>query len=204
LILLKSTIRIFRDKLIYCNRFLFFLVIEISWQSEVESLFRKLKPVVPNIDALWLAYNTQTDSRSRAEIIGILYSLASKYLNETYDKKILLSLPDKEIIDGEYKLGSVIYGDREYYPFGLRENEWLRHLGIFGTTGAGKTNSAFLLLRELNRNGKPFLIFDWKRNYRDLLSIREFEDLKVYTIGREISPLSFNPLIPPEGSNPRS
>jgi len=38
----------------------------MSWQDEVESLFRKLKPVLgKEIDALWLAYNTQTDARSR-------------------------------------------------------------------------------------------------------------------------------------------
>jgi len=177
----------------------------MTWQNEVEALFRKLKPILgKQIDSLWLAYNTQTDSRSRAEILGILWSLASKYLDETYDKKILLSLPDKDVIAGEYELGKVVYGNREFYPFGLRENEWLRHIGIFGTTGSGKTNCAFLLLLELVRNKKPFLIFDWKRNYRDLLVMDEFKDSKIFTIGREISPLSFNPLIPPEGTNPRS
>ena len=177
----------------------------MTWQDEVESLFRKLKPVLgEEIDSLWLAYNTQTDSRSRAEILGILWSLASKYLDETYDKKILLSLPEEEIISGEYKLGKVVYGDQEYYPFGLRENEWLRHIGIFGTTGSGKTNCSFILLWNLLKNKKPFLIFDWKRNYRDLLAFEEFKHMKIYTIGREISPLFFNPLIPPENTNPQS
>jgi len=177
----------------------------MTFQDEVESLFRKLKPVLgKQIDSLWLAYNTQTDSRSRAEIIGILWSLASKYLDETFDKKVLLSPPEKEVIEGEYKLGKVVYGDQEYYPFGLRENEWLRHIGIFGTTGSGKTNCAFILLWNLIKKKKPFLIFDWKRNYRDLLAFKEFKDMKVYTIGREISPLFFNPLIPPENINPQS
>lgn len=177
----------------------------MTWQNEVESLFRKLKPVLgKQIDSLWLAYNTQTDSRSRAEIVGILYSLASKYLDETYDKKLLLSLPEKEIIDGEYKLGKVVYGDQGYYPFGLREDEWLRHIGIFGTTGSGKTNCAFLLLWNLVKKKKPFLIFDWKRNYRDLLVFEEFKETKIYTIGRDISPFFFNPLIPPDNTNPRS
>lgn len=176
-----------------------------TFQDEVEGLFRKLKPVLgKQIDSLWLTYNTQTDHRSRAEIVGILWSLASKYLDETYDKKILLSLPDKEIIEGEYKLGKVVYGDREFYPFGLRENEWLRHIGIFGTTGSGKTNCAFILLWNLKRKKKPFLIFDWKRNYRDLLAFDEFQNIKTYTIGREASPLFFNPLIPPRNTNPRS
>jgi len=177
----------------------------MPWQDEVEGLFRKLKPVLgKEIDALWLAYNTQTDSRSRAEIVGILYSLASKYLDETFDKKLLLSVPDKEIIDGEYRLGQVIYAGEELYPFALRENEWLRHVGIFGTTGSGKTNCAFLLLRELAAKKKPFLIFDWKRNYRDLIFFDEFRGLKIHTVGRDIAPLFFNPLIPPEGTQPET
>ena len=177
----------------------------MTWQNEVESLFRKLKPVLgKEIDTLWLAYNTQTDSRSRAEIVGILYSLASKYLDETFDRKLLLSVPDADVILGEYELGNVVYAGQECHPFGIRENEWLRHVAIFGTTGSGKTNCAFLLLRELASKKKPFMIFDWKRNYRDLLALPEFKGLKVYTIGRELSPLLFNPLIPPEGTNPQT
>ena len=177
----------------------------MAWQNEVEDLFRKLKPVLgKEIDALWLAYNTQTDARSRQEIVGILYSLASKYLDETFDKKLLLSVPEADIADGEYRLGQVIYAGEELHPFGLREDEWLRHVGIFGTTGSGKTNCAFLLLRELAAKKKPFLIFDWKRNYRDLLTLDEFKGTRIYTIGRNVSPLFFNPLIPPEGTQPET
>jgi len=176
----------------------------MAWQDEVEGLFRKLKPVLgKEIDALWLAYNTQTDARSRQEIVGILYSLASKYLDETFDKKLLLSVPEGDVADGEYRLGQVIYAGEELHPFGLREDEWLRHVGIFGTTGSGKTNCAFLLLRELAAKKKPFLIFDWKRNYRDLLSLASFEGLKIYTVGRDIAPLFFNPMIPPAGTKPQ-
>jgi len=174
----------------------------MAFQEEVEALFRKLKPVLgKEIDALWLAYNTQTDSRSRQEIVGILYSLASKYLDETFDKKLLLSVPEAGVAEGEYGLGQVVYAGEELYPFGLREDEWLRHVGIFGTTGSGKTNCAFVLLSILRRMGKPFLVFDWKRNYRDLLALPDFEPLKVYTVGREESPLLFNPLIPPPGTS---
>jgi len=174
----------------------------MAWQNEVEALFRKLKPVLgKEIDALWLAYNTQTDSRSRQEIVGILYSLASKYLDETFDKKLLLSVPEADVADGGYRLGKVVYAGEELHPFGLREDEWLRHVGIFGTTGSGKTNCAFLLLRELAAKKKPFLIFDWKRNYRDLLALEGFSGLKVYTIGREDCPLFFNPLVPPPGTS---
>ena len=173
----------------------------MAFQDEIEALFRKLKPLLgEEADALWIAYNTQTDLRSKAEIAGLLYSLASKYLNETYEKRLLLNVPDEKEIDGEYRLGNVVYSGKELYPFGLRENEWLRHAAIFGTTGSGKTNCAFLILRELARRGKPFLVFDWKRNYRDLIMLDEFKDVKVYTVGRDASPFYFNPLVPPPGT----
>jgi hypothetical protein len=47
--------------------------------------------------------------------------------------------------------------------------------------------------------GKPFLVFDWKRNYRDLLTLPEFSELHVFTVGRSVAPVRFNPLIPPPG-----
>ena len=51
---------------------------------------------------------------------------------------------------------------------------------------------------------QPFLVFDWKRNYRDLLALPGYEDIAVYTVGRSIAPLSFNPLIPPPETPPRT
>jgi len=95
---------------------------------------------------------------------------------------------------GDYPLGHVLYCGKQLYPFGLRENEWIQHMAILGRSGGGKTNLGFQLLTELKRKGKPFLVFDWKRNYRDLLALPEFRDVEVYTIGRNIAPLTFNPL----------
>jgi len=31
------------------------------------------------------------------------------------------------------------------YDFGLREKEWIQHVGVFGRSGAGKTNAGFLI-----------------------------------------------------------
>ena len=36
--------------------------------------------------------------------------------------------------------------------------------------GSGKTTLAMRLLKEICNHDKPFLIFDYKRNYRDLLN----------------------------------
>ncbi|MGC9335125.1 MAG: ATP-binding protein, partial [Anaerolineae bacterium] len=59
-------------------------------------------------------------------------------------------------------------------------------------------------LQVLVQHEKPFLVFDWKRNYRDLLTRPEFRDVAVYTIGRDVAPLQFNPLIPPPGTDPKT
>ena len=46
--------------------------------------------------------------------------------------------------------------------------------------------------------GIKIVAMDWKRYYRDLLQLHP--DLRVYTIGRKVSPFRFNPLIPPPGA----
>jgi len=97
-------------------------------------------------------------------------------------------------------VGMIHYGQEGFYPFGLREAEFIQHIGIFGRSGSGKTNLAYLLLRGLVQAGKPFLVFDWKRNYRDLVGESTFSDLTVFTVGREVAPFRFNPLIPPLGT----
>ena len=112
--------------------------------------------------------------------------------------------PDPASADGSYNLGTIMFAGRAIGSFGLREDEWIQHVGVFGRSGAGKTNAGYLILRELVRHGKPFLVFDWKRNYRDLIAMPDFEDVEVYTIGRRIAPLSFNPLIPPPGTPPKT
>jgi len=43
-------------------------------------------------------------------------------------------------------------------------------------------------------------VFDWKRNYRDLTALPEFSNLLIFTVGRDIAPFRFNPLVPPPGT----
>lgn len=112
-----------------------------------------------------------------------------------------LSLPQASQAAGAYVLGTVMAGDRPLYPFGVREDEFIQHMAIFGRSGAGKTNTIALLLRELVCHEVPFMIFDWKRNYRDCLAQPIPIPMEVYTVGRPIHPLRFNPLIPPPGTD---
>ena len=127
----------------------------------------------------------------------------AKHLQKPYStKQVLLEPPPPEQSCGDYPLGTVLYGTREFGTFGLRHEEWIQHVGIFGRTGSGKTNVGFLIAKELLARGIPILVFDWKRNYRDLLQLADPGQLAVYTVGRNVAPFAFNPLIPPEGTKP--
>ena len=171
---------------------------------DVEETFKKLKPILgkDKLENLWLEYLIYPEHRR--EIEGIMKALEVKYLNENMEKKnILLIPPSKESTKGEYALGTVYYGNKPFWPFGIKEDEWIQHMAIFGRTGSGKTNVGFLIIKNLVEKNKPFLIFDWKRNYRDLLNLApQQKELLVFTVGRDIAPFYFNPLIPPKGTLP--
>jgi len=170
---------------------------------ELEEKIKKLKPILGDkkIEALWIEYLIYPEQRR--EIEGIINALYMKHLGQDHQNQgIFLIPPSEDKVRGEYQLGTVHYGDKPYYSFGLREDDWIQHVGIFGRTGSGKTNVGFLIVNGLKEKEKPFLIFDWKRNYRDLIESPEFKDLTVFTVGREISPFFFNPLIPPKGTLP--
>ena len=170
---------------------------------EIQEICRQLKPIIgTKADRYWLAYLTEDQDGKRNIDIAIRL-LAVKHLGLAVDNpQTFLSVPPRELAEGEYPMGTIRYSDKDYYPFGLREDEWIQHVAIFGRSGAGKTNTVFVLLNDLLVKKKPFLIFDWKRNYRDLLAISD-EKILVYTVGRDTSPLVFNPLIPPAGTDPK-
>jgi len=170
-----------------------------------EDLFRKLKPVYgERIDKLWRAYLLE-DSEGREEIERILNHLYLKAFSDKVDNhKVLFVPPSKEVLDGEYPVGKVIYNDKEFGTFCLREDEWIQHLAIFGRSGAGKTTLAYTLIANLLLHNKPFVILDWKKNYRNLVKLSNKYEILVYTVGKNVSPFYFNPLIPPVGTEPSS
>ena len=166
-----------------------------------------LKPIHgKKIDKLRLAY-LAGDRDDKQEIERAIGALAARDLQlEVGNEPILLPPPEVQEAEGEYELGRVLFNDKEESIFGLHEKDWIQHVGIFGRSGSGKTNVCLKILLELNKKNKPFLIFDWKRNYRDLLKLKEFPEgeVDIYTIGRNVSPFRFNPLVPPKGTDPNT
>jgi len=156
--------------------------------SDIRQLCLRLRPILgPEVDNIYSAYIAE-DDKGKDQIEHYLQMLALKYI------PVKLSQPEIELIPpsadqafGEYPIGKVQYAEKQLYDFGLREDEWIQHLAILGRSGAGKTNAGFIIL-----------------DNRDLLSKPEFKDVEVYTIGRNITPFTFNPLIPPQGTNPKT
>ena len=173
--------------------------------SSVGQLCLRLRPILgAKVDRVYQAYLAE-DRVGRSQIEHYLELLMAKYLPQQLGQpEAVLLPPTVEQAQGQYKIGQVRYGGRDVGDFGLREEEWIQHMAILGRSGGGKTNTAFNILSELRQKARPFLVLDWKRNYRDLLTLPGFKDLEVYTIGRDVAPFTFNPLIPPHGTDPKT
>jgi len=163
----------------------------------------RLRPLMdPRLDVLWQEYLI-ADTATRQTLGRTLRVMLAQRLRESFDSEyVLLRPPSQEIAGGEYPVGEIYYGKNGFYAFGLREREFIQHIRVFGRSGSGKTNLAYLLLLGFVRASQHFLVFDWKRNYRDLTALPEFADFLIFTVGRDVAPFRFNPLIPPPGTPP--
>ncbi len=170
----------------------------------VEEICNSLRPVFgKKIDDIYFQYSTAEGREEREEIAHILNALYQKNLNQLLDKGVLLEPPREEFIDGDYTLATVSYAKRQLFPFKLREKDWPRHICITGMSGSGKTTLAFHLIESLNQHNKPFLIFDWKKSFRPLISMDN--SLMIFTVGDEKVANLFKTNInqPPKGVSPK-
>lgn len=171
--------------------------------TEIREKHRKLAAVDPRAAQLHWMFLLSGDSAERAETENLMDIVLNDKVQHDYRERIFLDPVSKELCPAPYTLGKVMYPPhRVYASFGLREDEWIKHVLITGMTGTGKTNLVFQILTQFQEHGKPFLVFDWKRNYRDLLQLPAFSRLQVFTVAQPASPFHFNPLLPPPGMPP--
>lgn len=164
----------------------------------------RLSPIVgkmpaKKIRAAYLLGDELTKQRIQETIDAIK---AAVFSEERFTDIPVMEPPlEHTALKGDIQLGTVLYDKRGLYPFMVSEEDLLTHMGIFGSSGSGKTNIARSLTKELSQKDIPVLIFDFsKRNYRNLLKDPELkEKVNIYTVGRNVSPFRFNPLKPPEG-----
>ena len=172
--------------------------------NPIEEKLRILKPILQpkQWDYLRMSYAMEKDFKKRFQIENLMDILIAQNVPGLQMDQILLPPPDGKELSGEYPIGQINYPNNKNRIFGIREKEWIKHCGIFGKTGSGKTTLMVSILKELCRKDKPFLIFDYKRNYRDLLKHPDFENqnILIFTVGRNnVVPFQFNPKAGPEG-----
>ena len=170
----------------------------------IDEKLKLLKPILPASmwNGLRVRYIFESDFKKRQEIENMLDFLISKHVPGLPSEHILLPPTEKEQTSGDYPIGEIIYPIQSRGTFGIREKEWIKHCGIFGKTGSGKTTLSVRIINELCEKNKSFLIFDYKRNYRDLLNHPAFknQDIMIFTVGRnDVVPFYFNPKQAPQG-----
>ena len=169
--------------------------------TRAAELCRQLRPVLGSkIDRLWSVYLADPDGRTELEIT--LELLARQHLKQDYQPDRAPFPPPEQTFatSGELEIGTVTYAQRGLFPFRLPQQRLTEHVLIAGRSGSGKTNLAFVLLDRLMQQDTRVLVLDWKRSYRNLR--QHHPDLTVYTPGRDVAPLAFNPLIPPPECEP--
>ncbi|MBW2969080.1 DUF87 domain-containing protein [Candidatus Woesearchaeota archaeon] len=170
----------------------------------VEEICKKLRPVMgKKADLLYLQYKLADDIEIKREIERVINALYEEKLNTSLiEEKILLAPPEKTLT-GEYELGKTIYADKSYGPFCLRDHDMVRHICVSGMSGSGKTNLAFILLEQLVKNKKPFIVFDWKKSFRPLL--KKDKEMMCFTVGNPKASNLFRINInePPAGVEPK-
>lgn len=175
--------------------------------EKIEQLCKKLKPILgKEAEMLWYFYLAE-DEKGRRKLTQDIEILAEKYLcpNPLDEKQILLNPPSEENTKGDIFIGKIDYNNKPKRNLFLQQQDFTKQVGIFAITGEGKTNLAYLMAIQLLKARIPFLVIDWKRSWRNLLSIKnrhpELRNVKVLTIGRDVLPFLWNPFRPPTGAD---
>ncbi len=178
-------------------------MVKMNRPLTIEQISRRLKPVLgEKIEALYFKYLLAEDFEEKKKIEQALRTLYKKHLAKSIlENQLLLSTPQKETIRGDYPLGTILYGDKSLWQFGLRKKDWIRHVCVTGMSGSGKTTFAFQILGNFIFKNNPFLVFDWKRSFRPLMMLDK--NLVIYTIGNELNNFKVNINQPPRGVPPK-
>jgi hypothetical protein len=164
---------------------------------------RKLKELEPHLGAakarrLRLAYSLSS-REERDDFETLINALHERNLQGA-DDEIVLPPPPPASVGGEYPVGEILYpGLGKPIPFALDQKRLVQHLAVFGRSGGGKSTFLFNLLgRVVAQEGSPpCWMIDWKRDYRGLF--QDMPGMLLFTVGRPVAPLCWNPLLPPKG-----
>ncbi len=165
----------------------------------VDEKLKILQPLLGTRKVMGLRgmYYMKKDFRDKARIENHIDLLISRLAKKGIDEEIILPPPEADKCKGDIDIGKVEYLGIERQSFELKLKDINRHMGIFGSTGSGKTTFARNLIHQLHKRKIPFLVFDWEKSYRSL--VKEIPDVRVFTVGNDISPFFLNFLTVPPG-----
>ncbi len=173
--------------------------------EEITRICKRLVPVIGRKKAnnLLKAYITSEtlDEQFRMETFVNMFAL--KYLGSGIDdNQIHLPPTSTSSRVGDFALGTIIYSNQSFCPLYLNQSDFVKHVNICGITGSGKTNMGHILLTKLSEVQIPFLVIDWRRSWRAVLTLanNSIKAITVYSIGRNTgSSFHWNPLRGPPG-----
>jgi len=139
-----------------------------------------------------------SDEDERGKVVAEVNELTQPFVDAAVgialaSNKPLYRLPEAGEVRGNIRLGSVMLGSLPVSNFGISPDDLTKGVSNFAPSGTGKTNTVMTLLLGLCENKIPFVVFDFKEDYRHLIQLRpEIQVLKA-------SWLRCNILQPPPG-----
>ncbi len=172
-------------------------------ESIIKSVWSGVKVKVSPTEKVWRNWNRyllRNQTQGIASMSGArLYALIE--LSEPLPgvsrrvtpPEFLLPMHESDTSDTVH-IGSVMLKRKKLdQMYGIPKHDFCHHVGIYGGTGSGKTNTAKHLLDELNQLSVPFLVIDPSTtDFRELCE--RVDALRVFTAGDEdTAPFRYNP-----------
>jgi len=170
--------------------------------TPIEEKLRKLGGILgKKIRKLQWAYQGESNGERKRHLEIYINLLYSNHFG--FDDAILLLPPPAATCQAKYLLGAVQYNGKNLRPFGLTSQDLLQHTVIAGRSGSGKSNLMLYLAKQFIKSKKPFLLFSFKKEYRQLVAWAKAEgtEILLFTGGRPHAEFRFNPLLLPKGAD---
>jgi hypothetical protein len=170
---------------------------DLEYIAEVKDKLSRINHGISSgtLDLIYSDYLLEEDIARKAEDRAFLDEIVRLYSPElALSRKPLLPVPNADDSSGDIVLGKIIQGEEELWDFAIPAHELNQgHILITSRSGHGKTTLLMRIVSQLLENETPFLITDYKRDFRGLT--KEYPDLLVLSNRN----LRINFLRPPPG-----
>ncbi|MCW4002633.1 MAG: DUF87 domain-containing protein [Candidatus Bathyarchaeota archaeon] len=142
-----------------------------SVKEKLSKINHGVDPQVLNL--LYADYLQEDDAESKEEQRSFIEEILRWHLPDlALSKKPLLSAPSPEDCCGDLIVGTVTQGEEQLWDFAIPMQELNQgHILVASRSGHGKTTLLMSFVRQLLDTDTPFLITDYKRDFRSLTAL---------------------------------